>query len=157
MGKRTQTSFKPTHGKTRVGGWRGPIDPTYLTWQRMKSRCLNPNAPDFSHYGGRGITVCDRWKNSFGNFLSDMGPRTRDQQIDRIDNNGNYELGNCRWVSKKVNASNRRTSLSVTVNGVTHSGTEWDEIMGLPANTVSARMKRGWSADKAVNTPLQRG
>lgn len=154
MGKPTKTSFKPTHGMTRIGGWRGPIDPTYLSWQRMKSRCLNPNAPDFAHYGGRGIAICGRWRNSFENFLADMGQRTREQQIDRIDNSGNYEPGNCRWVSKKENARNRRSTVAVTVDGVTHSAAEWNEIMGLSRDAVSSRLKRGWSPERAVKTPM---
>ena len=82
---------------------------TYKCWVNMKNRCLNPNVKGYEYYGGRGITVCDRWKNSFENFLVDMGePPSPELSIDRIDNDGNYEPGNCKWSTKYEQVHNRR-------------------------------------------------
>ena len=84
--------------------------PTWNTWHTMRQRCLNPNATGYKNYGGRGITVCDRWQHSFENFLADMGERPAGLGIDRIDNNAGYSPENCRWVTPKQNCQNRRTN-----------------------------------------------
>lgn len=81
---------------------------SYTVWQSMKERCYNKNYKSYMHYGGRGISVCDRWRNSFVNFFEDMGDRPNDKSLDRIDNDGNYEPSNCRWTSKKVQRQNQR-------------------------------------------------
>jgi hypothetical protein len=92
-----------THGGTKL--------PEYRSWTCMKDRCCDPENNQFSNYGGRGIKVCDRWKGSFSNFLSDMGSKpTGMHSIDRIDVNGNYEPGNCRWATpKEQSRGSRRT------------------------------------------------
>ena len=106
------TKRSTIHGQT-IGRWegKGPT-PEYIAWRGMISRCYNPKTKRFEDWGGRGITVCDRWRSSFLAFLEDMGRRpSLDHSIDRYPNNdGNYELGNCRWATPKEQASNRRMS-----------------------------------------------
>jgi len=92
------------HGSVKEGRSR-----TYYTWMNMIQRCTNPKQPSYKYYGGRGITVCERWK-SFANFLADMGERPEDRTLDRINNDGNYELGNCRWADQETQQGNRRRS-----------------------------------------------
>lgn len=80
--------------------------PTYKTWASMIQRCNNPNAPGYHYYGGRGITICDRWQKSFSAFLEDMGARPKGLELDRINTNGNYEPSNCRWITHAENTRN---------------------------------------------------
>jgi len=93
------------HGHTR----NHSMTSTYVSWRSMVSRCTNPNAPSFDMYGGRGISVCERWM-TFDNFLADMGERPAGTSIDRIDVNGNYEPGNCRWATAVQQQRNRRST-----------------------------------------------
>jgi len=84
----------------------------YKSYRKMLDRCFNPNDKDFKHYGGRGITVCDRWKNDFANFIADMGAKpTNKHSIDRKNNDGNYEPGNCKWSTMKEQNNNKRNNI----------------------------------------------
>lgn len=123
----------------------------YSAWRGMKARCLNYD-PD-PNYGGRGITVCDRWRHSFESFLEDMGECPDGMSIDRIDNNGNYEPGNCKWSTVKEQSHNRRTNVLITVGDKTQCISAWAEEVGIHNATISGRLKRGWSEYDAIMTP----
>ncbi len=103
--QREGNNYKHGHNITRKRPSR-----TYTTWYNMKQRCLNPNLTNYEYYGERGISVCDRWRDSFINFLEDMGIRPENTSIDRINVEGNYEVSNCRWATPKGQANNRRMS-----------------------------------------------
>lgn len=128
-------------------------------WQTMKDRCFNPRNKDFADYGGRGITVCDRWSGSkdFVNFLTDMGPRpAKGYWLERIDNDGNYEPRNCRWATPKEEQRNRRDNHPLTHNGLTLCISGWAEQTGLADSTIRRRLHRGWSVTDALMTPLRK-
>jgi hypothetical protein len=131
-----------THGKSRSR--------EHSIWLGMKQRCCNPNNPAFSYYGGRGITVCARWLDSFENFHADMGDPPPNSTIDRVDQNGPYEPSNCRWASRKEQQNNLRSNRRVTVGNITLTISQWAELTGLHRNTIDQRLKAGWSPEKAV-------
>ena len=124
----------------------------YNIWRSLKSRCYDKTDVSYASHGGRGITVCDSWKNDFAAFYADMGDPPSDQHsIDRRDNDGNYEPGNCRWATSKEQANNRRSNIMLTLDGTTRTAEEWSAIVGINAATIRQRKKRGWS-DKDVLT-----
>lgn len=130
----------------------------YLCWRNMKSRCYNPNSTEFYLYGGRGVVVCEEW-HSFETFYKwAMANGYRDDlTIDRIDNDGNYEPGNCRWSTPQEQALNRSTKVMITYNGVTKHISEWDKDIGATkSGRVRARLNAGWDIEKAVTTPVKR-
>lgn len=118
----------------------------------MKKRCLNPAERYYFNYGGRGITVCARWLHSFENFYADMGPRPAGASIDRIDSNGNYEPGNCRWATRHEQARNMRSNRRVTIDGETLTVAEWSLRSGIGQATIGVRIRNGWEARAAVYT-----
>lgn len=123
----------------------------YTIWKSMKYRCHSTGDSSYHRYGARGIEVCERWRNSFENFLEDMGPRpSLDHSLERIDNEGNYCPENCRWATKTEQARNRRTNHFVTLNGETKTLMEWSEITGLGYTVITGRLNRGWTAEEAL-------
>ncbi len=133
--------------------------PEYWVWHGMIQRCTNPRYPGYHYWGGRGITVCERWRKSFADFRSDMGPRPGPAlSLDRIDNDGNYKPGNCRWATWSEQMRNRRPPESktmVTLNGTRRSLRWWCHQYGMKNHTVWYRIKRGWSVRRALETPPQ--
>lgn len=126
----------------------------YMHYIAMKVRCTNPNASDYYRYGGRGITICDRWldeEDGFMNFYSDMAPTyVNGWTIDRIDDNGNYCPENCRWAPPYVQSNNTRSNHNITYQGETFSIKNWSKILGKSPNTISTRLQRGWSEEEAL-------
>jgi hypothetical protein len=140
-----------THGQAT----RSNRTKEYEAWLRMNARCTNQNSKDYKNYGGRGITVCERWK-IFQNFFTDMGPRPNGYSLDRINNNGNYEPSNCRWATREQQNSNKRSNRNFTINGITGNMTQLAHHFGLTQRTVWARIDHlGWSPKKAFLTPVR--
>ena len=127
----------------------------YKTWLGMKDRCLNPRNKDFSFYGGRGITICQSWIDSFSAFYQDMGPRPPGHTLDRIDNDGPYSPENCRWTTPTMQQSNKRSNHRITANGVTHTLAEWSAIRDVPHTIFTDRLKRGWTPEDAIFIPVR--
>ncbi len=120
----------------------------------MKSRCCNPNNTDWHHYGGRGVKVCERWLNSFEAFLEDMGETLKGMSIDRIDNDGDYEPGNCRWATQMEQTNNQRSNRIVEANGKAQNIAQWAKELGVKKSLIRDRiLLLNWSAEDAVNTP----
>ena len=126
--------------------------PLYRTWAGMKARCLNAKHHAFPRYGGRGISVCERWANSFVLFLEDMGERPSDKHtLERIDNNRGYEPGNVRWATYKEQAHNTRETRRVTVAGVDYIACELAETIGINTDALFYRINAGFPADKILS------
>jgi hypothetical protein len=131
----------------------GRVSPERNSWGQMMQRCNNPKDPRWSSYGGRGITICERWR-SFENFLADIGPRPPGSTLERNDNDGDYEPGNCRWATKKEQANNRRDTHYVDFDGERLPAAVAASRAGLNYNTLKTRLKRGWSDYDALFRPL---
>ena len=135
-----------THGMSRT--------PEYQAWQSMKNRCFNPNHKQYLHWGGRGITVCDRWLN-FENFLVDMGSRpTAKHSLDRIDNNADYCPDNCKWSTRVEQQNNTRYNRLITIKNETKTIAQWAEKMSISHQVIRDRLKLKWSEFDAVMTPI---
>lgn len=120
---------------------------TYRSWKDMRGRCYNENDSDFSDYGGRGITVCERW-SEFAEFIADMGPRPKGKTLDRIDVNGNYEPENCRWADAKTQANNKRSNHLIEYHGETRTLMQWCDKFAIDPAKVRYRIKAGWAIDR---------
>ncbi len=136
-----------THGmsKTKI----------YRRWRSMLSRCSHSGTNGYKWYGGLGISVCERWRNSFEDFLSDVGmPPSPSHTIDRIDVKGNYEPGNVRWATAKEQAKNKSNTRHISYHGQTLTLLEWSEKIQISYSTLSQRLSNGWSLMDALETPL---
>lgn len=143
VGRETRRAASTTHGLTRTR--------EYQSWNAMKSRCENSDVKEYRYYGGRGIRVCDRWRESFEAFLADMGPRPAGTTLDRFPNgDGNYEPGNCRWATDVEQARNRRGNRIVA--GATLA--QVAETSGIARSTIKNRLARGWSVERATTEPV---
>ena len=133
--------------------------PEYRNWCAMKERCFSLNHKNYADYGGRGITVCERWRKSFEAFLSDMGPRPFPRAtVERKDTNGNYEPDNCRWASQREQTRNKRNNALLTIDGETLTIAEWSERHGVKSRVIWSRIHRdGWSPKDAVTLPRRHG
>lgn len=136
-----------THGMSNT--------PVYKVWHAMLERCRNPNNPAWKDYGGRGISVCERWKD-FAVFNSDMGDRPSGGTLDRIDVNGNYEPSNCRWISQAGNANNRRNNRVIEFCGEFATASEWARKYNLSKSALLYRLSNGWPIEAALTTPADR-
>jgi hypothetical protein len=142
-----------THGASA----RGRMTSEYHTWQDMIYRCENPRATQYKDWGGRGIKVSPDWRHDFARFLADMGPRPSPKHtIERLDNDGNYEKGNCCWATRAVQGRNKRNLRMLTVGGTTMPLIAWSEKTGLSSSLILHRLSAGWSVQQALATPLHR-
>jgi len=127
-------------------------------WAHMKARCYDKNDNRYPRYGGRGITVCDRWRDSFEAFIEDMGllPSPK-HSVDRIDTDGNYEPTNCKWSTHKEQANNASYNRKITFEGRTQTLAQWSDELGIGRSTITARVDMyGWSLDRALTTPARK-
>jgi hypothetical protein len=141
------------HGSAR----RSAHTPEYRAWMKMKERCATPTCKDYPRYGGRGITVCERWRTSFEAFFEDVGPRPSTKHtLDRFpDNNGPYEPGNVRWATRTEQARNTRNTVFLTLNDETRCLSEWSEILHIKHTTLIERHGAGWSDEAILTTPIR--
>jgi hypothetical protein len=129
--------------------------PEYKAWLGMRGRCLYEPGRSYPRYGGRGITICDRWLQSADNFIEDMGRRpSKNHSLDRINNNLGYEPSNCRWATRIEQANNKSNNRILTVLGVSKSVAEWSREMSVSTVTIFSRLKWGWSDEDAVMKPI---
>lgn len=126
-------------------------------WRSMIDRCTKPNHKWWPRYGGRGIQVCAEWREDFMNYARDVGlPPDPAFDLDRIDNDGNYEPGNVRWVPTRINMRNNSRNVPVTINGVTKLCCEWAEEIGISRAAFTYRVQRGWTGQELLMAPQQK-
>ncbi len=146
--KREMLQAKAIHGRSKTPEWH--------VWCDLRDRCSRPTNTSHANYGGRGITVCERWRD-FANFYADMGPRpTSKHTIDRIDNNGNYDPSNCRWATRKLQRLNQRRTQLLEFQGITGTLTDLAKHFGISYTAAhQRRYTMGWPLDKILTTPVQ--
>lgn len=128
----------------------------YSTWKNMRTRCLNPTCPGFKNYGGRGITICERW-NDFSLFVEDMWPTWKEGlSLNRIDNDGPYCPDNCEWATYQEQANNKRRNHWIVANGKNQTIAQWAREIGCFTQVISKRIERGWSGERSVTEPIHR-
>lgn len=136
------------HGHARK---RGRLTAEYQAWCNMRARCYKPSYRSYQRYGGRGIGVCQRWRESFENFLTDVGPKpSPNHSLGRIDNDGDYCPENCRWETQAEQSLNTSRKRLITYRGVTKHLFEWATELGLTAECLRGRFRQGWSLDDAM-------
>lgn len=145
VGNMTGAEPNLLHGHNR----RGATTKTYRAWVGMHKRCSNPAYQHYAEYGGRGISVCERW-GDFRNFLADMGEAPLGRSLDRKDNNKGYSLRNCRWATRVEQAQNKRNNRLLEFEGETLCLCEWARRTMQSAPTLCKRLKRGWSVEEAL-------
>lgn len=128
----------------------------YQAWIAMRARCLNPSKAEYPNYGGRGITICDRWE-SYALFLEDMGRKPSSfHTLDRIDNDGPYSKENCRWATRSRQQRNRRVNKILRFRGKSMCLADWADHLGMSQATLGNRLLAGWSIERALTTPVRR-
>ena len=133
--------------------------PEYVNYKSMIDRC-RPSAHYSRNYYDKGVRICERWTMRLGflNFLIDMGSKPGPEYtLDRIDSNGNYEPGNCRWATMETQNNNTSRNRRITVNGVTKTYSQWAKSLGVSRHTIRERFNRGWPVEKIVTTPASHG
>lgn len=149
FGKEQLDDARTTHDKSNT--------PEYNTWCHMKGRCHNPKNVGFKDYGGRGIIVCNEWRNDFMAFFDHVGSKpSENHSIERIDNNGNYEPGNVRWAMPKEQNNNQRSNHNITFQGAKKTRAQWAETLGINKGTLSSRIHQlHWPIEKALTHPFK--
>ena len=139
----------------------GEIEKLYHIWLGMKQRCSNPKCKEYDNYGGRGITVCDEWKNDYAAFRQwaysngyDKTKNKKECSIDRIDNNKGYSPDNCRWADSYTQANNKNNNVCITYNNMTHTISEWSQITGISREVIKGRLKMGWNIEDTLSRPV---
>ena len=126
-----------------VGARQRKYDPVYVIWLGVKQRCYNPSYEHYHRYGGRGITMCDAWRDNFAKFRDDVGVRPQGASLERIDNDGNYEPNNVRWATRREQANNRSTNVVLTHDGLTMNLKQWAVHLGWKYGLIASRWKKG--------------